>query len=89
MVAHSSFVHAVAFSPDGALLLTGGDDVRVHAYDIMWRKAALVGTFVGHKSWILGISWHPDASRFATCSADETVKRMYLQGRMCIHLMDI
>jgi len=88
MVAHSSFVRAVSFSPDGALLLTGGDDGRVHAYDIMRRKVALVGSFVGHKSWILGITWHPDASRFATCSADKTVKIWEASTRQNVHTFD-
>lgn len=88
MVAHSSFVRALSFSPDGALLLTGGDDGRVHAYDIMRRKVALVGSFVGHKSWILGIAWHPDASRFATCSADKTVKIWEASTKQNVHTFE-
>mmetsp|Transcript_28280 Transcript_28280/g.40496 ORF Transcript_28280/g.40496 Transcript_28280/m.40496 type:complete len:370 (-) Transcript_28280:711-1820(-) len=88
MVAHSSFVRAVAFSPDGALLLTGGDDGRVHAYDIRRRKVALVGSFVGHKSWILGISWSPNSSTFATCSADKTVKMWDVSTKQNLHTFD-
>ncbi|MBK7454124.1 MAG: hypothetical protein IPJ46_10540 [Anaerolineales bacterium] len=43
---HLSTLHAVAYSPDGALLATGGDDRKVIVWDVNTREALF--TLAGH-----------------------------------------
>ena len=64
VVAHWGMVRALEFTVDGAILLTGGDDGKINAYDIIERqKMALVSQFVGHTRWVLDISSCPDGRR--------------------------
>jgi WD40 repeat protein len=60
--AHRGPAHAVAFSPDGALLATGGDDGRV----ILWQGASLT-PILTHTlpGAIAALSWSPSGSFLA------------------------
>lgn len=71
---HSNFVYGVAFSPDGANLLSVGADRKVWLYD---GKSGEAKGQVGegeHKGSIFGVSWARDSKKFVTSSADQTVK---------------
>ena len=71
---HQKFVYATAFSPDGALLVSVGQDRRIVLYD---GKTGEVQKQIGegeHTGSIFGVSWASDSNRFVTCSADQTVK---------------
>ena len=64
-IAHSGMIRVIQYTSDGAILLTGGDDGKINAYDIIQRsKMALVHQFVGHCSWILDIAVCPDGKRY-------------------------
>ncbi|KAI9875457.1 MAG: WD40 repeat-like protein [Pleopsidium flavum] len=71
---HNNFVYGVAFSPDGANLVSVGADRKVCLYD---GKSGEVKGQIGegeHKGSIFSVSWARDSKRFVTSSADQTVK---------------
>ena len=75
---HKGFVYGVAFSPDGALLVSVGADRRIQLYDGKTgepTRAVSEGAGPGaHQGSIFAVSWAKDSKRFATASADQTVK---------------
>lgn len=75
---HEGAVRAVAYSPDGALLATGGDDHVVR----LWRLSGeLVRVFEGHTDWVRGLAFSPDGKTLASAGWDEQVCRWTLRGR--------
>lgn len=49
------------------------------------KDANVAGTLSGHASWVLGVAFAPDGQKFASSSADHTVKIWQLGGRQCLH----
>src|SRR5260370_1198132 len=66
---HEAAVSALAFSPDGARLLTGGDypDTSVR----LWRvnTGAQLEKMTGHTNKINGVAFSPDGKRIATVAS--------------------
>ncbi|GGQ44542.1 nSTAND1 domain-containing NTPase [Couchioplanes azureus] len=73
LVGHTDDVGAVAFSPDGTLLATGGHDRTVRLWDPATDQP--VGDpFTGHTAAVTGVAFSPDGSSLATASSDATVR---------------
>ena len=71
---HQRYVYGVAFSPDGGTLVSVGADKKIWLYD---GKTGESKTQVGegeHTGSIFAVSWARDSKKFATSSADQTVK---------------
>lgn len=68
---HSNRVNAVAYSPDGNLLLTGTQDNQL----ILWDVDAGTKTyeFEGHEDWIWDIAFSPDGTQAVSGALDGTV----------------
>jgi len=84
---HSSPVRAVAFTPDGQILLTGSDEGMLCVWDMNRKNGpALVHHVVlAHKSWILDVS-PVDKRRFVTSGADQQIHVWSLgQGYAPLH----
>jgi WD40 repeat protein len=62
----------VAFSPDGALLATGGADQLVRVWDAATGKE--LRQLQGHTGVVWGVAFEPSGSRLASVSGDRTVK---------------
>src|SRR5262249_22652010 len=63
---------AATFSPDGRLLLTGGEDRLLRVYDVpSWQPRC---TLDGHVGRITAIAFAPDGQMLATASADGTIR---------------
>ncbi len=69
---HSDLIYAMAWSPDGKLLATGGYDHLVLLWDTSSGK--LVRTLKGHNGAVFSVSFNPDGSLLASASGDQTVK---------------
>jgi serine/threonine protein kinase len=65
-------VHAVAFSPDSAVLATAGGDGTVIVWDVPSRAPKF--RLTGPKADVNGVAFSPDGVLIATASDDGTVK---------------
>jgi WD40 repeat protein/tetratricopeptide (TPR) repeat protein len=69
---HSSGVKEVAYSPDGKLLASCGDDHTIRLWDV--ASARELRTLVGHTDMVTSLTFSPDGRRLASCSSDHTIK---------------
>lgn len=69
--AASAFVHAVAWSPDGMRIASGGSDGTIQIWDA--HTGQHIFTYVEHEDLICDIAWSPDGTRIASASRDEMV----------------
>lgn len=71
--AHQSRVSAVCFSPDGTVLLTGGFDRVIRAWNVATGRE--IRSFTGHRGGISDLTFAPDGQSFA--SAGENTARIW------------
>ena len=64
-------VRSINFSPDGAVLLTGGDFQNVHAWD--GETGTPITVYAGHTAGLSGVAVI-DEDRFVSVSGDRTLK---------------
>lgn len=63
---HKDTVQAVAWSPDGKYLATGGRDKLVHVWDI--ASGNRIFTYSRHSTYVYSLSWSPDGKRIISTS---------------------
>jgi WD40 repeat protein/predicted Ser/Thr protein kinase len=66
-------IHALAFSPDGKRLASGGDDLVVRIWDAATGRP--LAECRGHTSKVLSVAFRGDGSRLVTASHDGTVRQ--------------
>jgi WD40 repeat protein/tRNA A-37 threonylcarbamoyl transferase component Bud32 len=71
LAAHTSGVSAVAFTPDGRRVLTGGKDMTAKLWDAQTGKEIL--TLTGQTGEITSVAVSPDGRYFLTASRDGTM----------------
>jgi WD40 repeat protein len=68
---HRDRVYSLAFSPDGKLLATGGDDGKVILWD--WKTGKRLALFEGHKEPVHTVAFSPDGKSLASGSWRDAV----------------
>lgn len=69
---HADALYALALSPDGGTLVTGGYDQGIRFWSIADGKE--MRQLKGHNGGVFGLSFRPDGKVLASASADRTVK---------------
>lgn len=69
---HTSTVFAVAWSPDGTRIVSGGNDNTIQVWNATTGKRLL--TYTGHLGSIWAVAWSPDGRRMASGGNDGTVQ---------------
>ncbi len=67
---HAGWVAGVAYSPDGARLVTAGSDGTARVWDA--RLGTLLLELRGHSDLLVGLAYSPDGARIATACRDAT-----------------
>ena len=68
---HLSDIHAVAFSPDGSLLASGGIDPTVKIWDV--KNGQLIRSLQSGEG-VMDVIFSPDGTLVASAGSDGTVK---------------
>ncbi|ODV88566.1 hypothetical protein CANCADRAFT_125580 [Tortispora caseinolytica NRRL Y-17796] len=79
---HTNFCNDVAYSPDGTTLISVGSDRRINSYDPTTGDFKETLNSDSHTGSIFAISWNPNSTKFATSSADGTVKLWNANGEL-------
>ncbi len=80
LTAHTDYVRAAAFSPDGKLLATGGGDKNIKIWRLETRDSGLevsqspVSSLSSHDGGIFALAFSPDGQILASASTDHTIK---------------
>jgi RNA polymerase sigma factor (sigma-70 family) len=77
---HDKGVMSVAFSPDGSLLASAGEDRTARLWDLATRRE--VAVLKGHKDTVNSMAFSPDGSLLATGSSDKSVKLWVLTVKL-------
>ena len=72
-------VRALAFSPDGKLLASAGEDRTAQLFDA--ATGARRANFLGHTGTVTSVAFAPDGRTLASASADGTVRLWTLDGK--------
>ena len=69
---HNPWTNGVAFSPDGRLLATTGEDARAKIWDL--KSGRLLRTLEGHTGRAVAVEFNLDGTLLATAGGDHTAR---------------
>jgi WD40 repeat protein len=65
-------VFSAVFHPDGARVLTAGEDKTARVWDAI--RGDLLAVFAGHEDWVRAAVFSPEGRRVLTASGDGTAR---------------
>eukprot|EP00906_Rhabdomonas_costata_P038646 RCo054618 len=74
---HKGVVYSVCFTPDGELLLSGGEDKVAVLWDLGTQSSVM--EYKGHTGMITGVAVFPSSDTVATASYDRTLRLWHMQ----------
>ena len=80
---HTDHVHAVCFSPDGRLALSGSEDHLIMLWDVETGKR--IHILEGHTSSVFSVCFSSDGRFAVSGSHDKTMKIWEIETGKCIH----
>ncbi len=84
---HQQEINALAISPDGRLLASGGNGRKVRLWDL--PAGQQVGILVGHADEVHALSFAPDGRTLASGSRDGSVKLWSVSARLELLSLDM
>jgi len=83
--AHKHRVWSVAFSPDGSLLASCGDDQTILVWNV--DSGLCLKMLQGHTSWIRSVDFSPNGLQLASGSHDRTVRIWDIGTYQCSRIL--
>jgi Tol biopolymer transport system component len=79
---HTHVVRSIAFSPDGASLLSGSYDRSLKIWEV--KSGKCLQSLTGHTDLVLSVAWSPTGQRIASGSYDE-IRIWDVASARCLH----
>lgn len=82
---HTNRTGALAFTPDGDILISGSQDHTIKLWDI--KTGECLRTLELHQGGVVAVSCSPDGQRLASASRDGTVRLWSIDDGQCIRTL--
>lgn len=75
----------VKFAPGGTMFAVAGDNDTITLFTT--NGGDLVGSLLGHESWIFDLTWSTSGEFLSSASQDRTAKVWNIENRSCVYTM--